>query len=226
MNTLPRNFTEVAGWREAFREAAEALDKTRTASLFATTEDFFGIPLRPLSLRDWSLLTALQNSYVLTGPRQLKDALWVAWYLSEQYIPGGTAKATRSMRRFFGKAVELAQGNVFAILERMDKIFDDAFIDSPGRFSGGKKASGHSPTNWPRTHAEIALCGEVLTQFPSFTHTQLATMPLAQFWQWLAEARMRANPEYRHYQYTDAVNSAANERLNELRKQAAESKKQ
>jgi hypothetical protein len=42
-------------------------------------------------------------------------------------------------------------------------------------------------------------------------------MPLAQFWQWLHDARAFKNPEYRNRQLTDEVNGAACNELNRIR---------
>lgn len=220
--TLPRTFTEVAGWREGFKAAAQRLDEVRTTSLFDVPHELCGERVRAFTFTDWLVLDQADNPFVAGGARTVQHASNIVWILSPWFRHN--SRFARFLRRvLFFRIMCRYRFNEAAIIEAVESFVDDAFIDAPGRFAKGKSA-GVSAVNWPRKSFAVELCGEVMKAFPSLTFEMLRRMPLAQFWQWLHEARSQANPDYRNYTLTDSVNTAAMAELNRLKKQAAKAK--
>jgi hypothetical protein len=216
--TLPRTFREVQGWREGFKSAAQRLDEVRTTSLFSLQDELCGERVRAFTLTDWLVLDQANNPFVAGGPRTVAHAANIVWILSPWFRRNSCF--ARFLRRvLFFRIMCRYRFNEGAIIDAVESFVDDAFIDSPGRFAKGKSA-GPSAVNWPRKSFAVELCGEIMKAFPSLTFDALRTMPLAQFWQWLHEARAQMNPEYRNYTLTDAVNTAAMAELNRLKKAA------
>jgi hypothetical protein len=233
MTATPRSFTEVAGWREAFRDAAQRLDEVRTGSLFPEVPTLLcGEPVRPLTLRDWTLLDQADSPLVAGGEVGLGHCTTLIWLLSPRYLPGCGARARMRRALLVGRVYRANRYDEGAVIKQVLRFVDDAFLDLPGRFSKGKPGGGISPTQWPRKAQEIELCGEIMRAYPSFTYAELRAMPLAQFWQWLHDARAStveqirihapgAIDSYRNYQLTDEVNAQACDTLNRLRREAA-----
>ena len=216
--TLPRSFTEVAGWREAFRAAAKRLDEVRVGSLFTSLTLLCGEPVRAFCLRDWAVLDQAGNTFVAGGMRETMHALKVIWLVHDEWQPRGK-KADKAQMAMMRRVMLRYKGDEFAILKEVEDYLDDAFLDMPGRYS--EKKGGCGPTNWPRMAYEVEACAEIMSAFPSFRFEELFTMPLAQFWQWLNAARRKADPEYRNYQETDAVNARALRVVNEAKRELA-----
>lgn len=227
--SIPRTFSEVPGWRESFREAARRLDEIRTGSLFPSIADTLcGERVRALTLADWTILEHAQNPFVSGTVRTVPHAVKIVWMLSRKRC--GDSRITRFRQAWLvGKILRRARYDELGIIEEVDRFIDDAFLDMPGRFSPPSKEGGRSAVNWPRKAMEIELCGEIMAQFPSFTYADLRALPLAQFWQWLHEARAQFSlknnlPTYRNHQLTDEVNLRANEEVNRQMREAAQPK--
>jgi hypothetical protein len=223
MTPLPRSFREVAGWREAFMEAAEKLDNVRTDSLFPSLpHSLLGREVRAFTLADWTLLHAAKNPYVAGGEPTAAHAVSVLWILSapQHRLDSRLNRFRRSLLTW--RVMKRCAFDEARIVQAVSDFIDDAFIDMPGRFSASAKR-GTNPVHWPRKSHEVELCAEVMAQFPAFTREALRWMPLAQFWQWLHAARALRVPDYRNYQLTDSVNSQAVLELNRMRAQAAAS---
>jgi hypothetical protein len=215
-----RSFTEVEGWRESFREAARRLDEVRVGSLFTDPTLLCGESVLPFSFRAWTVLHQGDNPFVSGGERTTLDALKVIWVCHTEHAPR-SKKADKAQAKMFARVLRRFKGDELAIIEEVEQFVDDAFIDSPGRFSRGD-GKRIAATEWPRIALDVGLCSEVMAAFPSFRFAELWTMPLAQLWQWLHSARRLKNPEYRNYQLTDDVNARACRVLNQINRQAAE----
>lgn len=230
---LPRSFTEVAGWREAFREAARRLDEVRTGSLFPEIPaTLCGEPVRAFTLRDWTILDQAENPLVAGGRVSVESCCVLLRLLRAK--PGKPASAGKigMFRRalFVARVIRRNRYDESAVVTKCIRFIDDAFLDHPCRFAAKTEPSGCSPTTWPRKAQEIDLCAEVMRMYPSFSYDELRSMPLAQFWQWYHAARaaeidnMRVHAPglsgYRNYQLTDKVNADACARLNQMRSAA------
>lgn len=227
---VPRTFTEVPGWREAFQDAAERLDHVRTGSLFPDLPlTLCGQRVRPLTLADWTVLDQADNPFVAGGVRTVAHAANIVWLLSPRWRRD--CRFARFLRGYITRRIlQHAACDELGIIEDVGRFVDDAFLDAPGVFSGTPENGGsRSPVNWPRKAMEVELCAEIMAQFPGFTFEGLRRMPLPLFWQWLHEARSKwalaHDTKYRNYQLTDSVNTAACAELNRLRKEAAEAAK-
>lgn len=226
--TAPRSFTEVPGWREAFRDAAKRLDEVRTGSLFPDLPtQVCGEPVRLFSMQDWTVLDQADNPLVAGGAVSLAHCCNLLWLLSPRYRRDGwIARFLR--RRLSLRVLRRAGYDEAKVIHEVMDFVDDAFLDWPGRFAAPSKSGGISPVQWPRKAREIELCGEVMQAYPSFRYEELRAMPLAQFWQWLHDARgvlfERAGSKtpYRNYQLTDEVNQQACDEANRLRREAAQ----
>lgn len=222
--SIPRTFSEVPGWRESFREAARRLDEIRTSSLFDIPSPLCGERVRPLTLADWTVLEHVQNPFVSGGVRTVPHAVKIVWILSRKRC--ADSRITRFRQAWLlAKILRTARYDELAIIEEVDRFIDDAFLDMPGRFSAPAKGAGRNAVNWPRKAMEIELCAEIMAQFPSFTYAELRGLPLAQFWQWLHEARAQFSlkndmPAYRNHQLTDEVNLRANDEVNRQMREA------
>lgn len=221
----PRTFRDVAGWREDFREAAKRLDEVRANSLFDLPSVVCGQRVRDLTLTDWLILDQAGNPFVAGGTRTAAHASNLLWLLSPSFR--FDSWFSRLLRRILIWRVLLwARFDEGKVIDAVEALVDDAFLDSPGRFSK-RKSAGPSVTNWPRKSFAIELCSEIMSQFPSLTFDALRKMPLALFWQWLHEARAQdayANKRdpYRNYQLTDAINTAAMAEFNRIKKRERE----
>jgi hypothetical protein len=219
----PTSFTQIEGWRESFDAARERLDQTRTEALFPEIpSDLAGFRVRAFTLRDWTVLEAAGNPFVVGGTCTLPDAANVVWQLRAGPLLrhfSGRGRIGKALRSFVAEMIlRRSRYDELAAVAEISAFVDDAFLDMPGRFA---KAGGASPTELPRYASEVSLCGEVMAQFPSFRFHELRAMPLAQFWQWMHKARRKEDPEYRNDQLTDEVNRRALGELRRLRKQAS-----
>lgn len=218
--TAPTSFMQIEGWRESFEAARVRLDETRTDALFPEIPtQLCGEWVRAFTLKDWTILADAGNPFVVGGPCEIKHASNILFQLRTGCLRwvkhGRVADALRGQTL---KRVLTRYGfDELAVVADVGTFIDDAFLDMPGRFG---KAAPASVTDLPRYADEVALCGEVMAQFPSFHHEDLRNMPLAQFWQWLHRARKKADPEYRNDQLTDHVNRQALGELNRIRKAA------
>jgi hypothetical protein len=218
MSAIPRSFTEVTGWRDAFKDAARRLDEIRTGSLFDLPHDLLGESVRSLSFADWTLLEQADNPLVVGGQVSVAHASNLVWLLSPHFRRN-CLRARISRRILLWRIVLRYRFNELEIVSQAKAFVDDSFVDMPGYFATG--SGGTSPTEWPRKTTQVDLCAEIMAQFPSFKFDELRTMPLALFWQWLHAARSKKYPEYRNYQLTDAVNTAAMSELNRIKRELA-----
>ncbi len=222
----PKSFTQVEGWRESFESAAKKQELIRASSLFPEVpQTLCGEDVRAVTLADWTLLATMARSpFFVGGFPEVKHASNVIWVLRRKWLKVGHGWFSKLLRRGL-MAVLLVRfrGNTERIVNEVSSFLDDAFIDMPGVFSpdDGKKR-GLNPVRMPHVAAEIAFCGEVMAQFPSFKYEELRRMPIAQFWQWLHEAREARDTDYRNPQMTDLVNRNANAELNRLRREFSE----
>lgn len=225
---LPRSFQEIEGWRESFRAAAKRLDDVRTGSLFPSLPTrLCGEPVRAFTMRDWTVLDQADSPFVAGGRVTVAHCVSLLWILAPNYrINGRLARFMRA--RLTWRVMKRNGYDEDAIVRECMDFVDDAFIDWPGRFTPRKAGGGGgiSATRWPRKCAEIEYCSDVMRVYPSFRYEELVGMPLAQFWQWLHEARSTLNPEYRNYQLTDEVNAQASAELNRLRREQLEAAQQ
>lgn len=216
----PKSFTEVEGWRESFKEAAEKQEETRASSLFPEVPTLLlGEPVRQFSLADWTLLDLAGNPFVSGGELTAAHAISVVWVLRKRWRWAGHGRVARALRRLLLSGLLVRyKFNESAIVDEVGAFMDSAFMDMPGRYDESDRKGGFNPVNMPRQAFEISLCCEVAAAFPSFSYAQLRTMPLAQFWQWLNAARKKADPEYRNSQPTDLVNRHYLGKLNAIKR--------
>ncbi len=220
------SFTQVEGWRESFEAARVRLDETRTDSLFPEIpSDLCGERVRAFTLKDWTVLAASGNPFVVGGSCTIEHASNILWQLRTGALQWmtGNGRIVKVLRgEILNRCLRRYECDELAVVAEVSVFMDDAFLDMPGRFVKGKE---NGPSTLPRWSDEVAVCGEIMAQFPSFRYEDLRTMPLAQFWQWLHRARKKEDPEYRNDQLTDEVNRKALGELRRLRKIDAEEKK-
>jgi hypothetical protein len=213
----PASFTQVEGWREAFEAAWARLSNARTDSLFPEVPTVVcGEPVRLLTLRDYTILSASGSPLINGGQYGVMHAIKVLWHLHatrRRWTAGGLMDraAFALMAR---RVMRLMKYDETAIIADVSEFIDDAFLDMAGKSAKPKPTP---PTQYPRKSLEISLCGEILKAYPSFTYVELRNMPLAQFWQWLHASRLQSDPDYRNDQLTDEVNRKAAAELNRLR---------
>lgn len=223
----PQYFYEVPGWRDQFRAAAERLDIVRTGSLFPEIPlTLCGQRVRALTLADWTLLEHAQNPLFVGGQCGVEHAAGLIWVLSPEFRRD--CKISRFWRAWkVYRVMRWANYDEMAVINAVMAFVDDAFLDAPGHFDKSSKPQGKSAVNWSRKAMEIELCAEVMTEFPAFSHAYLRKMPLAQFWQWLHEARSQfcsknKLDKYRNFQLTDQINQEANDEVNRIRREERE----
>lgn len=219
----PASFTQVEGWRESFDAARQRLEDTRTVSLFAEIRhDLCGETVRAFTLRDWSIMRDAKNPIIVGGEVLIEHAVSALWILRADHLKAGNGRWSRFLRSMkMARVVWRHRNNKQAIIDAVCDFIDDAFIDLPGRFNPNtSKAVAFNPSTAERTVFEVSLSAEIMRAFPSFSFESLRTMPLAQFWQFLHEARIKENPDYRSPQLSDLVNRNAVRHLNQLRRES------
>ncbi len=222
----PKSFTQVEGWRESFEAAAKKQEAIRASSLFAEVPVVLcGEDVRALTLADWTLLSTMaKNPFFTGGFPEPKHASNIIWILRRRWLNLGHGALSRFLRRWqLARILARHKGDSARIVQEVSEFIDDAFLDLPGAFAPDDlKTRGINPVRMPHVAAEVALCAEIMSQFPSFRFDDLRRMPLPLFWQWLHEARSMEDPEYKNTQMTDLVNRRANAELNRMRREQRE----
>lgn len=228
MDKIPKSFTQVEGWREEFSAAWRQQEETRAESLFPAIKiEVAGEPVRPFSLRLWTVLEAAGNPFVAGGAVSEGAAVSLLWVCRRP--SWADALGLRWLDRLRRRALvcraalrKIRSGAAMDVVAEVDAYVEAAFMDAPR--SADKKASGFNPTQMPRRHFAVEMVGEIIAEFPALSSDALMDMPLAQFWQWLHSSRCRVaarnGEEYRNQQPTDRVNRRANAKLNQMRREA------
>ena len=172
--------------------------------------------MRPLTLRDWTILRDAKSPLVCGGEINAAHVARLAWLLRTGWRSrlGECGWVAEFLRGWSVRSVLKYKGE--PITEALNLI-DDAFMDAPG--ADGPPAPMDA-ANLPHVATEVAIASELMRAFPSLTHAQIIAMPLAQVWQWQYQARVYRDPEYRTTQPTDEVNRAAVRELMRLRADA------
>lgn len=221
MRQLLKSFMEVEGWRESFEAAARKQEETRASSLFPEIpETLCGVSVRPLTIRDWTVMDVARNPYTAGGFIAGEHALKLLWLLRRRLLWVGHGRFARYVQRWQSFVV-LARHDFDEerVIDSVTEYVDAAFMDMPGiNDVKPQGAGGFNATKLPHVATEVSLCSEIMAAYPSFRYADLTAMPLAQFWQWLNQARRKADPEYKNSQETDLVNRAALAEKNRINK--------
>jgi len=230
-----KSFTQVEGWRESFKAAAEKQETIRAGSLFPEVpQTLLGEEVRALTLADWTLLAVIAKNPFFSSPfadvSHASNIVWVlkhrVWLARMVLRAIGNGRFTKLLRkRLFKRILKRYAFDKDRIVNEVNAFIADAFMDSPNYYApDDRKPKGINPTKMPQVAFEISACGEIMEAFPSFTFDKLRTMALPQFWQWLHSARKIENPDYKNHQLTDFVNRDANAEYNRIRREEKSAK--
>lgn len=172
-----------------YAEAREREETARDAAFVLEHDDICGVPVKPLSLRHFTLLVAIGSPFVCAGELTATEAARFIWIVSAVRCRNDTAQA----RDRFLKSIRGL--NFVHACQGISRYLDEAFQDSPG---GGS-------SNRPLSTSFAAVLVDMIAREYGWRESDILDMPLRRLFQYLRCIRHHHDPDAVFVNPSDAV---------------------